>query len=266
MPAALPRASLAHAGRPRPGSSASRRAIGGGGTWPCRGGCPELGCDVGQRHPEVVVQDDDGPPLRLEPLKGGIEELSVGVRVRWRPPSKGASTGESSTSMHPPPPATGEVQAGMHGKRWSQASNLSGSRNRGQVPPGTDEGVLDRVSRELAVPEDQPSGRVQPRDGPRGRAPRRRHDRLPVLARRDLAGPRSPSGIGTALRPRSDAMATARRESFPSSSPSRCDAVVTLQTLPLTAPKDPLGIWCPCSKEPRTSSDLRCCFSVTRSS
>ena len=49
--------------------------------------------------------------------------------------------------------------------RWSQASNLSGSRRPGQVPPGADEGVLDRVSRELAVPEDQAGGRVQPRDG-----------------------------------------------------------------------------------------------------
>jgi hypothetical protein len=38
----------------------------------------------------------------------------------------------------------------------------------GQVPPGSDEGVLDRVSRELAVPEDQAGGSVQPRDGRAG--------------------------------------------------------------------------------------------------
>ena len=36
---------------------------------------------------------------------------------------------------------------------------------RGQVPPGGDEALLDRVPRELGVPVDQASRRVQPRDG-----------------------------------------------------------------------------------------------------
>ena len=43
----------------------------------------------------------------------------------------------------------------------SQASNLSGSRKRRQVPPGADEAVLDRVVGELRVAEDQASGGVQ---------------------------------------------------------------------------------------------------------
>ena len=34
-----------------------------------------------------------------------------------------------------------------------------------QVAPGADECLLDRVARELAVTEDEPGGRVQPRDG-----------------------------------------------------------------------------------------------------
>ncbi len=37
-----------------------------------------------------------------------------------------------------------------------------------QVSPGPDQRLLDRVPRELAVPEDQPGGRVQPRDGAAG--------------------------------------------------------------------------------------------------
>ena len=32
----------------------------------------------------------------------------------------------------------------------------------GQVPPGSHEGVLDRVARELRVPQDEARGRVQP--------------------------------------------------------------------------------------------------------
>ena len=35
----------------------------------------------------------------------------------------------------------------------------------GQVTPGSDERFLDRIARQLAVPEDQPGGRVQARDG-----------------------------------------------------------------------------------------------------
>ena len=38
----------------------------------------------------------------------------------------------------------------------------------GQVPPGADESLLDRVSRELGVPEDEAGRRVQPRDEPAG--------------------------------------------------------------------------------------------------
>src|SRR6188508_3729639 len=36
----------------------------------------------------------------------------------------------------------------------------------GEALPGPDEALLDRVARELRVPEDQPGRRVQPRDRP----------------------------------------------------------------------------------------------------
>ena len=39
----------------------------------------------------------------------------------------------------------------------------------GQRAPGADEALLDRVSRELGVPEDQAGRRVQPRDEPAGK-------------------------------------------------------------------------------------------------
>ena len=34
-----------------------------------------------------------------------------------------------------------------------------------KIAPGANERVLDRVARELGVPDDEPSGGVQPRDG-----------------------------------------------------------------------------------------------------
>ena len=38
-----------------------------------------------------------------------------------------------------------------------------------QVPPGAEESLLDRVSREFVVPEDESGRRVQPRDGSAGK-------------------------------------------------------------------------------------------------
>ena len=40
-----------------------------------------------------------------------------------------------------------------------------GIAKSGQIPPGVQQRVLDRVSRELAVPKNQSGGSVQPRDG-----------------------------------------------------------------------------------------------------
>ncbi len=44
-----------------------------------------------------------------------------------------------------------------------------GVAERRQVAPGADEAFLDRVARELRVPQDQPCGRVQSRDGRAGK-------------------------------------------------------------------------------------------------
>jgi hypothetical protein len=47
----------------------------------------------------------------------------------------------------------------------------------GQVPPGSHQGVLDRVARELRVPEDEARGRVQA-----GSSRRREHGKGVVIA------------------------------------------------------------------------------------
>ena len=43
---------------------------------------------------------------------------------------------------------------------------MSGSRNPSQVLPGPEHPLLDRVARELGVPEDEAGGRVQAREAP----------------------------------------------------------------------------------------------------
>ena len=49
--------------------------------------------------------------------------------------------------------------------RCSQASKRSGSRSPGRFRQALQQRFLDRVSRELAVSEDQSGCSVQPRDG-----------------------------------------------------------------------------------------------------
>ena len=65
--------------------------------------------------------------------------------------------------------ATGDVDAGMDDELAEPRVEPVGVAQRRQVPPGADEPFLDRVARELRVPEDQPGCRVEPRDGRAGK-------------------------------------------------------------------------------------------------
>ena len=69
----------------------------------------------------------------------------------------------------------------------------------GQVPPGSDERLLDRVARELRVPEDQAGGRVQPREAHIEERGEGVMFASPRSLDRGLAGPRSPLVCGTAM-------------------------------------------------------------------
>ncbi len=62
-------------------------------------------------------------------------------------------------------------------RRWSHASKRSGSRRPGRSRQARMSVVLDRVARELRVPEDQAGGLRPAARRPRGRARRRRHAR-----------------------------------------------------------------------------------------
>jgi len=121
--------------------------------------------NIREGQAEVEVEDDDGPRLRSKPLEGDIEELAVGddlgdvadLRlVDWRqldldqPPAAMAHGVDARSNDQPTKP-------GLEAIRIAE---------RGQVPPGADESLLDRVPRELGVPEDQAGRRVEPRDEP----------------------------------------------------------------------------------------------------
>lgn len=62
------------------------------------------------------------------------------------------------------------VDAGIHREAMQPRIEPVGIAEAAKVAPGTNERVLDRVARELAIPEDQPCRRVEPRDGRAGQA------------------------------------------------------------------------------------------------
>jgi len=65
----------------------------------------------------------------------------------------------------PPSPAAREIKTGIDGQAVDPGVEPISLAKAPQVAPGPEEALLDSIARELVVPEDQASGRVQPRDG-----------------------------------------------------------------------------------------------------
>src|SRR6202008_4120437 len=61
-----------------------------------------------------------------------------------------------------------QVEAGVDEQLVQPAVEREGVAQRRQIAPTANERVLDRVSREVVVPDDQTGGGVQPRDGRAG--------------------------------------------------------------------------------------------------
>ena len=74
----------------------------------------------------------------------------------------GSSMGWISTSIGPPPAPAGLVEAGVHEEAVEPGVEPVRVTKPGQVTPGSHQGVLDRIARELAVPQDEARGRVEP--------------------------------------------------------------------------------------------------------
>ena len=124
---------------------------------------PEGRGHVGQRHPEVVVQDDDRALLGSEPPERQVEQVAIGDERRHVGDRR--SVERQQLDLDRSPPATSQdVDAGADDEAAEPGFEAIRIAKRREVPPGSDEALLDRVSRELVVPEDQAGRRVQPRD------------------------------------------------------------------------------------------------------
>ena len=113
------------------------------------------------------MHDDDGPPFRVEPAEGSVEKLTVGELGRGV--ADGRMRQGRQLDLYDPATASSDgVEARIHGQTVEPGIEPVRIAQPGQVPPSSHEGILDRVSRELGVPEDQAGGSVQPRDGRAG--------------------------------------------------------------------------------------------------
>src|SRR5215218_5931533 len=107
------------------------------------------------------MQDDDGPPLWMQVPQGVVEELAVGDG-RGHVTDGRAIDRRQLDLDRASSPTTRDVDTGMDDQLTQPGVELVGIAERRQVPPGPDETVLDCVTGELRIAEDQPSGGVQP--------------------------------------------------------------------------------------------------------
>ena len=128
---------------------------------------PEGGRHLRQRDLEEVVQDDDRAPRGLEARERAVEEVAIDHLAAEVASGRGVERRELDLD-HPAPTASDEVEARVDEQSMEPAVERTHVAQRGQVAPAADERLLDRVPREVVVPDDQPGGCVQPPDGRAG--------------------------------------------------------------------------------------------------
>src|SRR6476620_9635222 len=124
----------------------------------------ERGGDLREGHPKEVMEHHDRAPAGLERPQAAIEEVAIDDARREVARRRDVDRGQLDLEGTPPT-APHDVETGVDEQSMEPGVEPVGVAQRRQVPPAADHRLLDGVSRELAVTEDQAGGRVQPRDG-----------------------------------------------------------------------------------------------------
>jgi hypothetical protein len=109
------------------------------------------------------VEDNEGTPRRIETPEGVLDRLAlhdVVLDVAGYGTAQGCELHLDGTA---PTPAQ-QIDAGSDQQPMQPGIEPFRLAKTGQVPPGVQQCVLDRVSRELTIPEDETRRSVQPRD------------------------------------------------------------------------------------------------------
>ena len=116
------------------------------------------------RQAEVVVEHQHRPQLRLEAAEATLELVAVGHVAELVGHRVRQDRRQLDLHRPAPPPAHG-VEAGVDGEPVEPGIEALGVTQPGQVAPCPDVRVLDRVPRQLRVPDDEVGDGLQPRDG-----------------------------------------------------------------------------------------------------
>ncbi len=109
------------------------------------------------------MQDDDGSHLRIKPEEAAFE-LVAGHDRRLDAVDRGHDEwGEFDVDAMSSDPAR-LIDAGAHEQTMDPRVEAFGIPKRGQITPGTDEGVLHRVLGQFGIPQDEPGGGIQTGD------------------------------------------------------------------------------------------------------
>ncbi len=113
------------------------------------------------------MEDDERPPVRLERPERPVELVAIDDAAAEVGGRRRVERGQLDL-MGPALAASDEIETGVDEQSMKPGIEPVRVAQRGQVPPGSDEGLLDRVSGELVVAEDEARSRVQARDGRAG--------------------------------------------------------------------------------------------------
>ena len=116
---------------------------------------------VGQRQVQVVAQHEDRALLRLQPAEHAVEQVAIddGGRVIGH---RRIGEGCQGDLDHLPALTPRGVDAGTHGEAVEPGVEPFRFAQGRQLAPGLEHRVLDGVSRELRIPDDEAGGCVQP--------------------------------------------------------------------------------------------------------
>ena len=109
------------------------------------------------------MHDNDRTLLGLQPLQRGIEQVAVGDGRSDVADGRAIERQQLDLDRAAASPPD-DVNAGSEHQAVQPRLEAIGIAEAWQAPPRGKEPFLDRVSRELVVPEDQAGCRVQPRD------------------------------------------------------------------------------------------------------
>ena len=110
------------------------------------------------------MQSNDRAVPGIEATQGLIHELAVRQMTRNVGRRRGIERGDLDLDRTPSP-VPRDVETDIDGQAMQPCVEPIRVAKARQVAPSPDQRLLDRVARELRVPKDEASGRVQPREG-----------------------------------------------------------------------------------------------------